>query len=220
MNSQTLRVNETFYSLQGESSLVGLPTFFIRLTGCPLRCVYCDTEYAFHGGEQLSVEQLLALAKESGANYVCVTGGEPLAQPTCLPLLAALCNAGFQVSLETSGAISLSGIDDRVVKIVDLKTPASGEVGKNDWSNIAQLKSSDQVKFVICDRADYDWAKSKLIEYSLGEKVQQLLFSPCVAESGEGLPPEQLAEWILQDKLVVRFQMQLHKVLWGGQSGV
>jgi len=216
MTSQTLRVSETFFSLQGESTFVGLPTFFIRLTGCPLRCVYCDTEYAFHGGEQVPIAQLVEKVQESAARYVCVTGGEPLAQPECLNLLERLCDEGFVVSLETSGAMPVDGVDGRVVKIIDIKTPASGEVDKNCWANMALLQPLDQLKFVICNRQDYDWAKSKLLEWNLIEKVREVLFSPSAAE----LPPQQLAEWVLEDRLAVRFQLQLHKVIWGDRSGV
>ncbi len=211
-----LRITETFLSLQGESTTVGLPTFFIRLTGCPLRCGYCDTEYAFHGGESIAIDQLVEQAGASGAEYVCVTGGEPLAQPDCLLLLQVLCDAGFNVSLETSGAMDISAVDARVATIMDIKTPASGEAAKNRWENIASLKTTDQVKFVLCDRADYDWASSKLLEFDLPGKVAEVLYSPSAGE----LEPQQLAEWILKDQLPVRFQLQLHKLIWGDKPGV
>lgn len=211
-----LRISETFYSLQGESSLVGLPTFFIRLTGCPLRCGYCDTEYAFQGGELFSVDSLVAMAEKSDAVAVCVTGGEPLAQPECLILLEKLCDAGLRVSLETSGAMPIESVDKRVVKIVDIKTPGSGEKDKNRWQNIVALQQTDQIKFVICDRQDYDWAKSKIIELDLATKVNELLFSPSAGELG----PRELAAWLLKDKLPVRFQLQMHKILWSDRRGV
>jgi len=212
----TLRITETFFSLQGESSLAGIPTFFIRLTGCPLRCTYCDTAYAFHGGKLVQLADLVAQAKTSGAQYVCVTGGEPLAQPECLSLLSELCNASFQVSLETSGALTIEHVDQRVIKIVDIKTPASSEAEKNLWQNIAHLLPQDQVKFVIGGRSDYDWSKKILQQYELSKKVSNVLFSP-----SEGrVPAADLAQWILEDKLPVRFQMQLHKIIWGNKRGV
>ena len=209
-----LKVTETFYSLQGEADASGWPTFFIRLTGCPLRCRYCDTEYAFHGGEWRDVDALVHEARSSGARHVCVTGGEPLAQKNCLPLLRRLCDEGFDVSLETSGALDVGGVDSRVARVVDLKTPGSGEESRNRYENLALLASRDQVKFVICDRADYEWARQQVAERELVRRCQ-VLFSPSAGE----LEPAVLAEWILADRLPVRFQLQLHKVLWGGVPG-
>jgi 7-carboxy-7-deazaguanine synthase len=214
-SDQSLRITEIFYSLQGEARTVGLPTVFVRLTGCPLRCAYCDTEYAFQGGEQRSLAAIVEQVKSYSPRYVTVTGGEPLAQPNCWPLLVALCDEGFEVSLETSGALSLAGVDARVVKVLDLKTPASGESGRNDYSNIARLLSQDQVKFVICDRQDYEWSRFKLDEYALAGKVSDILFSP----SFEQLSGTELAEWILADNLQVRLQLQLHKLLWQDAPG-
>lgn len=211
----TLRITEIFYSLQGEARTVGLPTAFVRLTGCPLRCVYCDTEYAFSGGQLFSQQQVLDQVAAYAPRYVTVTGGEPLAQKNCLPLLGALCDAGYEVSLETAGAMSLCRVDSRVVKVVDLKTPASGEVQRNDYDNMALLARHDQVKFVICDRADYEWARFKLDEYSLVERVADVLFSP----SHGDLSGRELAEWILADNLPVRLQLQLHKILWNDEPG-
>lgn len=211
-----LRITETFYSLQGESSSVGLPTFFIRLTGCPLRCSYCDTAYAFHGGSIIQIEYLLEQTRKSGTKYVCITGGEPLAQPECLTLLTALCNEGYSVSLETSGALSLACVDKRVIKIMDIKTPDSSEVAKNHWQNIDYLLPADQVKFVIGSREDYDWSKKIMQDYQLHKRVSDVLFSP-----SEGrVEPLDLAQWILDDKLSVRFQLQLHKIIWGNKRGV
>jgi 7-carboxy-7-deazaguanine synthase len=212
---QTLRITEIFYSLQGEARTVGLPTVFVRLTGCPLRCVYCDTAYAFSGGEILSIAQIAAQVAAFAPRYVTVTGGEPLAQPNCLPLLATLCDAGYEVSLETGGAMPLADVDARVVTVLDLKTPASGEMQRNDYSNIALLRTRDQVKFVICDRADYEWARFKLDEYRLPERVADVLFSPSFGQQ-QG---RQLAEWILADNLPVRMQLQLHKLLWHDEPG-
>jgi 7-carboxy-7-deazaguanine synthase len=211
----TLRITEIFYSLQGEARTVGLPTVFVRLTGCPLRCVYCDTQYAFSGGQLFTVEQVAAQVAEFAPRYVTVTGGEPLAQKTCLPLLEQLCDAGYEVSLETGGAISLAGVDVRVVTVLDLKTPASGEMARNDYSNIARLRRADQVKFVICDRADYEWARFKLDEYQLAEKVGDILFSPSHGQ----VQGRQLAQWILADNLPVRMQLQMHKLLWNDEPG-
>ena len=210
-----LRITEIFYSLQGEARTVGLPTVFVRLTGCPLRCHYCDTEYAFHGGELQSIEAILGKVSEYQPRFVCVTGGEPMAQPNCVVLLTALCDAGYSVSLETSGAIALDSVDPRVSKVVDLKTPASGEVEKNRYNNIALLTQQDQIKFVICNRDDYQWAKFKVDEYHLLDQVGEVLFSP----SYQQLPARELADWILTDNLPVRMQVQLHKVIWGNEPG-
>lgn len=212
---QSLRITEIFYSLQGEARTVGLPTVFVRLTGCPLRCVYCDTAYAFQGGEQQSLTAIVEQVKSYAPRYVTVTGGEPLAQPNCWPLLSALCDEGFEVSLETSGAISLVGVDARVVKVLDLKTPASGEAARNDYSNVSELLPHDQVKFVICDRTDYEWARFKIDEFALAERVSDVLFSP----SFDDLSGTELAEWILADNLPVRLQLQLHKLLWKDAPG-
>jgi 7-carboxy-7-deazaguanine synthase len=211
----TLRINEIFFSLQGESSTVGLPTTFVRLTGCPLRCVYCDTEYAFHQGSVMELEQVLAHVKATGARHVCVTGGEPLAQPSCLTLLTSLCDMALMVSLETSGAMDISPVDRRVTVVMDLKTPGSGECDRNLESNIGALKSDDEVKFVICDRRDYEWAKSKIDQYDLRGRVREILFSPAFGQVGY----RDLAEWILSDKLPVRMQVQLHKMIWGDAPG-
>ena len=211
----SLRIFEIFHSLQGESSRVGLPTVFVRLTGCPLRCGYCDTEYAFHGGSTQTLEQILREVAQYQAQYVCVTGGEPLAQKTCHELLKALCDAGYSVSLETSGAMDISQVDDRVSVIMDIKTPGSGEESKNLWTNIPYLKAKDEVKFVLADRADYDWAKQILEKYQLTEK-SPILFSPVY----KTLPPADLARWVLEDHLPVRMQLQLHKILWGEKPGV
>ena len=211
----TVRITEIFHSLQGEARTVGLPTVFVRLTGCPLRCVYCDTEYAFSGGELMSIGQICEQVAAYHPRYVTVTGGEPLAQPDCLALLVALCDAGYEVSLETGGAISLEGVDPRVVTVLDLKTPASGESAKNDYGNIPLLKPRDQVKFVICDRQDYEWARFKLDEYDLEGRVSDLLFSTSHGELGG----RELAEWILADNLPVRMQLQMHKILWNNEPG-
>jgi 7-carboxy-7-deazaguanine synthase len=213
--TSTLRITEIFHSLQGESKTVGIPTVFVRLTGCPLRCQYCDTAYAFDGGELIELDAIKAVLEEVGCYYVTVTGGEPLAQPNCLPLLELLCDAGYNVSLETSGAMPIEQVDKRVSIVMDLKTPASKEVDKNRYENIAFLKPADQVKFVICDEKDYLWAKAKLNQYDLGAKVNEILFSP----SFEEIEPAQLAEWILRDKLKIRMQMQLHKQIWGSVAG-
>lgn len=215
MNPTSVRITEIFYSLQGESSAVGLPTVFVRLTGCPLRCHYCDTEYAFYGGERRSIEQILEEVSTFKASRVCVTGGEPLAQKSCLPLLTALCDKGYQVSLETAGALSLAEVDPRVIKVMDLKTPASGEVNRNLYENIAYLKPSDQIKFVICDRQDYEWARMKLDEFDLPGCVTDILFSPSFGQQDA----TELAEWVLNDRLPVRFQLQLHKLLWKDAPG-
>lgn len=209
-----LKIYEIFHSLQGESSRVGLPTVFVRLTGCPLRCGYCDTEYAFQGGQNMSLDDILARVAEYGARYVTVTGGEPLAQKQCIPLLTKLCDAGYSVSLETSGAMDTSNVDPRVSVILDLKTPGSGEMQKNMWSNVDRLKPTDEVKFVLCDRADYDWAKQVLAEHGIAAKCS-VLFSPVFHQ----LNPTDLADWVLADKLPVRMQVQLHKILWGETPG-
>lgn len=211
---QRLRITEIFYSLQGETRTVGLPTVFIRLTGCPLRCQYCDTAYAFSGGDWMAIEDILAQVATYLPRYVTVTGGEPLAQPNCLPLLAALCDQGYEVSLETSGAMDVSGVDPRVVKVMDLKTPGSGEVERNLYSNVACLLPHDQVKFVICDRQDYEWSKQQMTQHKLAERCQ-VLFSPSHGQ----MPASELADWILADRLPIRFQFQLHKVLWGNEPG-
>jgi len=210
-----LKITELFYSLQGEALNVGLPTVFIRLTGCPLRCTYCDTEYAFSGGDWYSLEKIVDEATSYNTPYITVTGGEPLAQKNCIPLLTQLCDAGFSVSLETSGALSLELVDSRVAKIMDIKTPASGECEKNKLDNLQYLSKQDQLKFVICDEADYVWSKSLLESESLGN-ICEVLFSP----SSEQLPGQILADWILRDRLPVRFQVQLHKLLWGDIPGV
>ena len=213
--TSTLRITEIFHSLQGESKTVGIPTVFVRLTGCPLRCQYCDTAYAFDGGELIELDAIKAVLEEVGCDYVTVTGGEPLAQPNCLPLLELLCDAGYNVSLETSGAMPIEQVDERVSIVMDLKTPASKEVDKNRYENIAFLKPADQVKFVICDEKDYIWSKAQLDQYDLVAKVNEILFSP----SFEEIEPVQLAEWILRDKLKIRMQMQLHKQIWGSVAG-
>lgn len=213
-DSLRLRVTEVFYSLQGEARTVGLPTVFIRLTGCPLRCGYCDTSYAFQGGEWKTIDELLQQAASYGAHYVTVTGGEPLSQKNCPALLSALCDQGYEVSLETSGAIDVSQVDPRVVKVMDLKTPGSGEENRNRYENIDLLDKKDQLKFVICNREDYEWAVAKLQEYDLPNRCE-ILFSPIHGE----LQPQQLAQWILDDRLNVRFQIQLHKYLWNDEQG-
>ncbi len=213
--TQTLRITEIFYSLQGETRTSGLPTVFVRLTGCPLRCQYCDTAYAFSGGELLELGSILERVASYKPRYVCVTGGEPLAQPNCLPLLQRLCDAGYQVSLETSGALDVAGVDPRVSKVVDLKTPGSEEVGRNRYENIELLTSNDQVKFVICSREDYDWAVSKLIQYGLDQRAGEVLFSP----SHQQVSARQLADWVIADNLPVRMQLQLHKILWNDEPG-
>jgi 7-carboxy-7-deazaguanine synthase len=209
-----LRITEIFLSLQGESRTVGIPTVFVRLTGCPLRCLYCDTTYAFKGGEPVDLEEVLQRVADYGVRYVTVTGGEPLAQAACLDLLTALCDRGYEVSLETSGALDVGNVDVRVVKVLDLKTPASGESGRNLLANLDHLTPRDQVKLVICDRADYDWAKARLAEHDLARRCE-VLFSPSYGQ----LEAHVLAEWILHDRLPVRFQIQLHKVLWGEERG-
>ena len=209
-----LKITEIFRSLQGEANSVGWPTAFVRLTGCPLRCQYCDTAYAFHGGEWWTLDRILGRVKQLGAHYVCVTGGEPLAQHNVLPLLRMLCDAGLNVSLETSGAMPLSEVDARVARVVDVKTPGSGEVARNRFEELAGLRPHDQIKFVICDRGDYDWSVAQLRARSLPD-LCTVLFSP----SQEQLPARMLADWILADNLPVRFQLQLHKILWGNEPG-
>ena len=209
-----LKITEIFYSLQGEADSVGFPTVFVRLTGCPLRCQFCDTAYAFTGGEWMSQSQVLAKVAEWSPCHVCVTGGEPLAQKNCLPLLTALCDAGHRVSLETSGAMPIGEVDPRVIRVVDVKTPGSREEKRNRYGDLALLRPEEQIKFVICDRMDYDWARAKVTELGLAGACT-VLFSP----SAEQLRPHDLADWILADRLPVRFQMQLHKVLWGNVPG-
>lgn len=209
-----LKITEVFLSLQGETTLAGLPTVFIRLTGCPLRCQYCDTAYAFHGGQWRTLDELLDQTRAYGVRHVCVTGGEPLAQKPCLELLARLCDAGYVVSLETSGAMDIGAVDPRVIRILDIKTPGSAEVARNRWENLPLLSAHDQVKFVLCDRADYDWARQVVAEHGLAGRFT-VLFSP----SHEQLPARELADWIVADRLPVRMQVQLHKYLWGNERG-
>ncbi|MGE0080133.1 MAG: 7-carboxy-7-deazaguanine synthase QueE [Thiohalomonadaceae bacterium] len=209
-----LRVTEIFLSLQGESRSVGWPTVFVRLTGCPLRCGYCDTTYAFQGGEWMTVDDVLAKVAAFGVHHVCVTGGEPLAQRGCLELLTRLCDGGYEVSLETSGALDVSSVDERVIKVMDIKTPGSGEAAKNRLENLAFLSRRDQVKFVLCDRADYEWARAQVAQEHLAERCE-VLFSPALGQ----LEARDLAEWIIADRLPVRFQLQLHKILWGNAPG-
>ena len=210
----SLRITEIFYSLQGESNTVGIPTVFIRLTGCPLRCIYCDTAYAFSGGKKIEIEEIIVEVEQYITRYITVTGGEPLAQPACLELIKQLLDKGFIVSLETSGAIDVSGVDSRAVKVMDLKTPGSGELDKNIYQNIDYLSSKDQVKFVIGNNEDYDWSKATLTKYGLLERCE-VLFSPVVGLQN----PTELADKILQDRLPVRFQIQLHKLLWDNAQG-
>jgi len=209
-----LRISEIFYSLQGESKSVGMPTVFIRLTGCPLRCQYCDTSYAFSGGEMTSIADIIAQVEQYKTRYITVTGGEPLAQPACLELLKQLADKDYIVSLETSGALDVSQVDPRIVKVMDLKTPASAEESRNLYTNLPYLEAKDQLKFVICNAEDYAWSKDKLDEYQL-DKQCEILFSPSMGEQD----PTELAEWILRDQLPVRFQLQLHKILWGNSPG-
>jgi 7-carboxy-7-deazaguanine synthase len=212
--SERLKLTEIFHSLQGEADSVGIPTVFIRLTGCPLRCQYCDTAYAFYGGEWWQLDVILERVRALGASHVCVTGGEPLAQPQCLALLRALAGEGYRVSLETSGAMPIEAVDARVIRVVDVKTPGSREEHRNRYDQLALLRPEEQVKFVLCDRADYEWSRDKLAMLQLAQRCQ-VLFSP----SHEQLPARQLADWILADRLPVRFQIQLHKYLWGNEPG-
>jgi len=219
VGERRLKITEIFFSLQGEADTVGFPTVFVRLTGCPLRCHFCDTAYAFQGGEWRTEDEVLASVRQltvigHARRYVCVTGGEPLAQKNCLPLLRRLCDAGYRVSLETSGAMPLGDVDARVIRVVDVKTPGSGEERRNRYDDLALLRPEEQIKFVICDRADYEWSRDQVASRALVARCQ-VLFSP----SAEQLPARQLADWILADRLPVRFQMQLHKVLWGNVPG-
>jgi 7-carboxy-7-deazaguanine synthase len=213
-NALSLTISEIFFSLQGETSRAGLPTVFIRLTGCPLRCVWCDTEHAFTGGSRMTLGEILEEAARHKARHLCVTGGEPLAQKNCRPLLSALCDAGYDVSLETSGSLDIADIDPRVSRIVDLKPPGSGEAEKNRWQNIELLTPRDELKFVISDRTDYEWARDAINKHRLETRCP-LLFSPVQGN----IDPRELAEWILADQLEVRFQLQLHKLLWGTMQG-
>lgn len=212
----SVRLTEIFHSLQGEARTVGRPTVFVRLTGCPLRCTYCDTAYAFEGGKQHSLDSVLAQVAEHSADYVTVTGGEPLAQPAAIQLMQRLCDTGYQVSLETGGAMPIDDVDDRVSTVLDLKTPASGECDRNLLANVPLLRPKDQVKFVICDRGDYEWSKAQVHMHDLGSRVDDILFSP----SYEELAPALLAQWVLEDGLKVRMQLQLHKQIWGDKKGV
>ena len=209
-----LRISEIFFSLQGETSRIGLPTVFIRLTGCPLRCTYCDTSYAFTGGQNISVAEILRQVAEYAPRYVTVSGGEPLAQKNCLSLLGALCDEGYEVSLETGGALDIGKVDKRVMRVVDIKTPASGEAEKNRWENLPLLTPNDEIKFVLCDENDYQWAKQVIHQYQLAGKCA-VLFSPAHGT----LNPTQLADWILRDRLPVRMLLQLHKLLWNNTPG-
>lgn len=213
-SAERLRITEVFLSLQGEARSIGWPTVFVRLTGCPLRCQYCDTAYAFHGGQWRDIDSLLEEVAGHGARHVCVTGGEPLAQKRVLGLLARLCDAGYEVSLETSGALPIDQVDTRVSRIVDIKTPDSLEAHRNLWANIGQLTPYDQVKFVICSRADYEWARGVVAEHALAARCD-VLFSPSFTQ----IKPSDLADWIVADRLPVRFQLQLHKVLWDDAPG-
>ncbi|PJE80350.1 7-carboxy-7-deazaguanine synthase [invertebrate metagenome] len=215
MTGNTLRITEIFYSLQGETRTMGRPTVFVRLTGCPLRCRWCDTEYAFRGGTHRSLDDIETEVAHYKPAYVTVTGGEPLAQKECLPLLTRLADRGYEVSLETSGALDISRVDRRIIKVVDFKAPGSGEVSKNNYDNVKYLNPLDQVKFVIADRADYEWSVEMLVRHELDKRVSDVLFSPVSPD----LSPEKLAGWILEDHLPVRFQLQLHRILWGEKSG-
>ena len=209
-----LRISEIFLSLQGESRTVGVPTVFVRLTGCPLRCQYGDTAYAFRGGETMDFESIISRVAGFQTSHVTVTGGEPLAQPASFALLSRLCDRGYHVSLETSGALDVSGVDSRVTKVLDLKTPGSGEVSRNRYENLSHLTPADQVKFVICDRRDYEWARAAIARYRLPGRCE-VLFSPSFGQQDAA----QLADWVLEDRLPVRFQIQLHKILWGDERG-
>ncbi len=209
----TLRITEVFYSLQGETRTAGLPTVFVRLTGCPLRCLYCDTAYAFEGGQLITIDDVVAEVARYAPRYVTVTGGEPLAQPNVHALLQQLCDAGYEVSLETGGAMPIDEVDVRVSRVVDLKTPASGELSRNCYDNIAHLNRHDQIKFVLCDRADYEWARLQIDQYQLHEKVDEVLLSPAFGQ----LSYRDLADWIVADNLPVRMQLQLHKMIWGDE---
>lgn len=215
MENHSLRITEIFHSLQGETTTVGLPTVFVRLTGCPLRCGYCDTAYAFEGGEKMAIQDILDTVADYKTDYITVTGGEPLAQPQCIELLQQLCDLGYRVSLETSGAMPVKEVDPRVIKIVDLKTPGSGEVSRNLYENINYLQPEDEVKFVICNRQDYDWSCMQIDQLRLRDTGSEILFSPSQGE----LCPALLAQWILEDKLRVRMQLQTHKVIWGDEQG-
>lgn len=214
VSTSRLKITEIFLSVQGESSSVGWPTVFVRLTGCPLRCHYCDTAYAFHGGQWMELDAIIDTVAQYGARHVCVTGGEPLAQKNCFPLLQRLCDAGHEVSLETSGALDITAVDPRVRRIVDIKTPASGEEARNRRENLDVLRPHDEIKFVICNRADYEWARARTVELDLPRRCT-VLFSP----SQDQLSPAELVQWLLDDRLPVRFQLQLHKVLWGNSPG-
>ncbi len=209
-----LKITEIFYSLQGEALTAGAPTVFVRLTGCPLRCQYCDTAYAFHGGQWLSFDDIVSAVGEYGTDYVCVTGGEPLAQKNCARLMQRLCDAGYKVSVETSGAYDISALDPRIVRVMDLKTPGSGEAHRNHMQNLAHLRASDQVKFVICSRADFEWASQVIIENEINQ-ICTVFLSP----SFDQVKPLDLANWILADRSPVRLQLQLHKLLWGDERG-
>ena len=214
MLSNTLKIKEIFFSLQGESSFVGLPTIFIRLTGCPLRCVYCDTEYAFHGGNNMSIAKIIETIQQYPTKYVCVTGGEPLAQKNCPNLIKSLLDLDYKVSIETSGAMDISKIDKRAINVMDLKTPDSGEEHRNLWANLEYLQAKDQVKFVVCSRADYDWMKDVLTKHP-SILNGECLVSPCFGK----VSPTELANWVIEDGLPVRMQVQLHKILWGDTPG-
>lgn len=214
LKKMSLRITEIFFSIQGETSKIGLPTVFIRLTGCPLRCQYCDTSYAFHGGEVMLFEDIIRQVTKFNCKDVCVTGGEPLAQANSKKLLKDLADLDFQVSLETGGSISLKEVDERIKIIMDIKTPDSGEATKNRWENLELLKQTDELKIVICSREDYQWSKEIIEQYKISEKCP-ILFSPCA----ESIDPRDLAEWILTDQLPIRFQMQIHKILWNNQPG-
>ena len=213
-SADRLRITEIFLSLQGEARSIGLPTVFVRLTGCPLRCQYCDTAYAFHGGQWRDIDDIVSEVAGHGVRHVCVTGGEPLAQKRCIGLLQRLCDAGFEVSLETSGALDIAEVDPRVSRVLDIKTPGSMEAHRNLWSNLPLLTAHDQVKFVICSREDYDWAKRIVVEHDLVATCD-VLFSPSFSQ----LKPSDLADWIVADRLPVRFQLQLHKILWNDEPG-